>query len=211
MRMGMPLIKRCEECAGLFEEQTIKSGNTMGARSWTDGKMNAPMMPDIPWLVKCPHCRALLWLDEQPEARNLKWLKKKVRAGYIKPYLKLGIADYFKALEHRGLEANKERYLRMRAWWAGNDKRRDTEIMSTLSSREKANLKALEGFMDLSDLSDRLMAAEIKRELGQFDQALDLLMDVLGEDLAHVVIRIAELAREKDPYVRELESESVAG
>jgi hypothetical protein len=26
--------------------------------------MNAPMLPDNPKLVKCPHCRSLVWIDK---------------------------------------------------------------------------------------------------------------------------------------------------
>lgn len=209
MRMGKPIIKRCEVCAGLLEEQTIASCNTIGARNWTDGKPDAPMMPDIPWLVKCPHCRAMLWLDELQEVQGLNIHDTKTRAGYIKRYERPKVADYFKALKQGKLDASKERYLRMRAWWAGNDKRRDSGQMSRLSTQEEANLQALEAFMDLSDVEDRIMAAEIKRELGQFNAALDLLMDVPNKAQSQVVARITALAREQDSFVREVKREEV--
>jgi hypothetical protein len=31
-------------------QRTLASGNTIGARFWTDGKMEAPMLPDQPAL-----------------------------------------------------------------------------------------------------------------------------------------------------------------
>jgi len=43
------------------------SGNTFGATFWTDGKRDAPMLPDLPEFVKCPHCKLLLWINEQEE------------------------------------------------------------------------------------------------------------------------------------------------
>ena len=208
MRMGKPIIKRCEVCAGLLEEQTIASCNTIGARNWTDGKPDAPMMPDIPWQVKCPHCRAMLWLDELQEVRIRKrWWGTKTYN--IERYHRPVLSDYFKSLAQDNLGDEKIRYLRMRAWWAGNDKRRDSEQMSRLSTQEEANLQALEAFMDLSDVEDRIMAAEIKRELGQFNAALDLLMDVPNKAQSQVVARITELAREQDPFVREVKRKEV--
>jgi hypothetical protein len=55
MQFGTTIIKKCLECSGLIKEYTIMSGNTFGAIFWTDGKRDAPMLPDLPWLVKCPH------------------------------------------------------------------------------------------------------------------------------------------------------------
>jgi hypothetical protein len=42
----------------------ISSGNTHGAVLWTDGKMEAPMLPDEPWLLKSPDDDILFWTDE---------------------------------------------------------------------------------------------------------------------------------------------------
>jgi hypothetical protein len=39
-------------------------GNTIGAIYWTDGKREAKMLPNHPWLVKCPVCSRLFWVDE---------------------------------------------------------------------------------------------------------------------------------------------------
>ena len=61
---GPTTIKKCSECSGLIKENSILSGNTVGAKYWTDGKGYAPMLPDWFWLVKCPHCHNLLWINE---------------------------------------------------------------------------------------------------------------------------------------------------
>lgn len=73
MMPGPTAIRRCSACSKLIAERTIMSGNTFGARRWTDGKLNAPMLPEQPWLVKCPHCFALVWIDEQEEVSSV-WL-----------------------------------------------------------------------------------------------------------------------------------------
>jgi uncharacterized Zn finger protein len=57
---GPTVIYECSSCGKHIEQQTIVSGNTFGARFWTDGKVDAPMLPDEPWLVKCQHCGILV-------------------------------------------------------------------------------------------------------------------------------------------------------
>ena len=64
MLPGPTIVKKCSSCSKLITQNTIASGNTLEATFWTDGKQEAPMFPDQPWLVMCPHCHSLLWIDE---------------------------------------------------------------------------------------------------------------------------------------------------
>jgi hypothetical protein len=59
MLPGPNVIRQCNHCQKPFTEPTLMSGNTFGATFWTDGKQEAPMLPDMPWLVKCPHLRRI--------------------------------------------------------------------------------------------------------------------------------------------------------
>ncbi len=103
------------------------SGNTFGAAYWTDGKMDAPMLPDQPWLVKCPHCGALLWIDKL-EVVEKTWAGDDDREGdECRRYQLPNLQDYFTKLRKPRFGKEKERYLRVRAWWAGNDQRRRVE------------------------------------------------------------------------------------
>jgi len=67
MLPGPTIIRRCSACTKLIEQFTLNSGNTIGARFWTDGKRDAPMLPDELWLVKCQQSGALVWIDEQEQ------------------------------------------------------------------------------------------------------------------------------------------------
>ena len=73
MLPGPTLVKKCPSCEGLLQEETMASGNTIGATFWTDGKREAPMLPDFPWMVKCAHCGELLWVDELEQVDELRW------------------------------------------------------------------------------------------------------------------------------------------
>jgi len=161
---GKPIYKKCSQCSGVITVTQLNSGNTFGAKYWTDGKREAPMLPDSFWLVKCPHCKALLWIDEQEKTGRTSNTEK-----YIEPVLD----DYYKILNNDKPSKEKERYLRIRAWWKSNDKRRNSQNYLPLSLQDRDNLKEL--FELLLATKNYFMQTEIKRELGEFDAAKKIL------------------------------------
>lgn len=75
MQPGKSIVRACPSCGQEVIESTTLSGNTFGALFWTDGKCEAPMLPDMPWLVKCPGCEAPLWIDEATKLGEIDWPK----------------------------------------------------------------------------------------------------------------------------------------
>lgn len=65
MLPGPKIIRKCSKCKNLVQQETLMSGNTLGARYYTDGKMEAPMLPYLQYLIKCPHCNYLIWINKQ--------------------------------------------------------------------------------------------------------------------------------------------------
>ena len=61
------IVRECPHCrAHVVQEETV-SGNTIGAKYYTDGKREAKMLPDHPALVKCPMCSKFFWVEEASE------------------------------------------------------------------------------------------------------------------------------------------------
>ena len=77
MLPGPDMYKHCSSCHQLIIEETLMSGNTFGAIYWSDGKREAPMLPKTPWLITCPHCKALLWIDALEKQINISSSEKK--------------------------------------------------------------------------------------------------------------------------------------
>ena len=197
MTPGPTLIKECARCRGLIEETTIGSGNTCGAKFWSDGKMEAPMLPDHPWLVKCPYCGAFAWLDELKEAGRVEpYDDTPEEFKDARPYARLTLQDFHACLDGGGLAGDKEFYVRLHAWWTGNDARRKGKADKPLSAEEKKNLNALLPLADKTD-SGRLMKAEIHRELGEFDLAAHLLVGAFEEQLAQAAGLIRRLVEKR--------------
>ena len=208
MQFGPTIIKKCLECSGLIKEHTIMSGNTFGAIFWTDGKRDAPMLPDLPWLVKCPHCQSLIWIDEQEEIGEIEpYIDSGTYKG-AKSYSEPELQDYFAELKISNLGRKKELYLRRRAWWKGNDKRRGANIKQNLSDEERENLQALDKMLDPSDDNDRIMNAEIKRELGQFEGAEAILQEPFVNDFSQAISILKELIQRGEPFVAEMKFEN---
>lgn len=206
MMPGSTVIRRCSVCAKLIAQETIASGNTFGARFWTDGKRDAPMLPDQPWLVKCRHCRALVWIDEQEKVGEVEpWDSGDATFGDARPYITPSVRDYFAILEEGVSDNKKVTYLRRRAWWAGNDARRQGGDATPLSDVETANLHAFAALLDESDENDRIMKAEVMRELGEYEDATALLSKPFSDGLAQAVAIIKGLTAQRISFVREME------
>ncbi len=205
MTPGPTIIRKCSVCSKSIEQHTIGSGNTFGATFWTDGKQEAPMSPDQPWLVRCPHCQAPLWIDELEEIGEVEpWGDR--RGNFIDaiPY-ETPSFDYYVALLEKGIGSpEKERYVRLRLWWAGNDARRTSAKEIPISSREASNLTAFAEMLDEADANDLVMKAEVMRELGRFDDARSLLARSVDRRISQAVKIIKSLVVKGDRYVSEM-------
>jgi hypothetical protein len=135
---------------------TLASGNTIGARVWTDGKMIAPMLPSLPAVTKCEHCAQFFWINQArkigeiplwgPGKENIPadW-KDAQRVG------DLSEAEYLDALASGAAKnRDQELYLRIEAWRAGNDPQRFCEKEAPLirADASSKNLLVLGSMLD---------------------------------------------------------------
>ncbi len=202
MMPGPTIIKQCLECSQRIGEPTLCSGNTYGATYWTDGKCEALMLPMMPTIVKCPKCEAFLWLEDleaigehDPFASNI--------SEDFELYDELVREEYLAEANTKQQSLKREKYLRVSAWWMGNDERRQGSQDKPLSEVERENLIALADLCGETP-NDRVMKAEIFRELGDFPRAIDILGKIKDDDLMWVVKSIQALADHKVSMVHEL-------
>lgn len=193
---GPTIIRECPKCRVPIEQATMASGNTFGARFWSDGKMGAPMLPDYPWLVKCPKCKHLFWIDE---AKKLGDTRKGWKGqGKVTPHkLELPTVSDFYGVVPKTKDKQKQRYIRNHLWHCANDLYRDKAHGGkvSFSAQAKANMNALSGLMNEKDPGDRVLKAEIARELGQFDKCVKLLNYKFDKRCADTAAAIKMLAR----------------
>ena len=112
-------------------------------------------------------CGGLFWVDE---ARMVEFGFDAVKG---KPQVKApSEKEMLDFLAGPALPKDKEIYLRMRVWWAANDVWRWLPNPKPAFSKEHVkNLKALSALLDESKSDQRIIKAEIARELGDFESA----------------------------------------
>ena len=210
MMPGETIYRECPSCDGLLIERTLLSGNTFGARYWTDGKMDAPMLPQYPSLVRCAHCQTLLWLPEAREHRFETPPQMFQNVEGARDPISPTESDYLEAIDS-GLAPDTEReiYCRVHAWHCFNDTRRDEKNAterSELSDVAASNMKKLFVMLDRMQPDQRMLRAEIARELGRFPEALGLLQFDFGENYEATAARIHELAAQNKAGVAPVKS-----
>ncbi len=165
------------------------------------------MLPDEPWLRKSPSEGVMFWSDEcetigqidifsrdseKPEWVDLDYAEEPSEGDYIAAF-QSGF----------GSTAEKERYIRMRLWWRGNDRTRQGEI-TELSDAHRDNLQSFEVILSEEDDSQKLMKAEVLRHLSRFEEALRLLDSEFPKTYSHAVKRIRDLVFCSDDKVATL-------
>jgi len=199
--MPVFIVRECPQCrAHVVQEETL-SGNTIGAKFYTDCKREAKMLPDHPALVKCPKCSRLFWVEEAVEVDS------GFEAAEGKPkVLAPSEKELVAYLSSETLPKDKEIYLRMRAWWGANDVWRSVpNPKPAFSPQQVKNLKALSALLDESEPGKRILKAEIARELGNFEECLLLLSYQFEEGYDWAVGFIRKLAEEKVRAVKPFE------
>jgi len=114
----------------------------------------------------------------------------------------------YEELADSGLRPDREIYVRTYLWHGWNSHRRrriENKPCLPLSVKEIANLESLYDLLDSDYWKTCLTKAEIKRELSQFDEAVELTDDLLIGDDEEVnraaVMQIRKLAIKRDPFV----------
>jgi len=95
----------------------------------------------------------------------------------------------------------KERYLRVRFWWAVNDLVRENakaQIPAEYLEKLHENLARLSDLLDEKKPDERIMKTEIARETGNFAQAMRLIENVPPE-YDRVVNPIIVLSKKTEP------------
>lgn len=182
---GSDYIYECPQCSTLLKRASINSGNTFGAQFYSDGKMEAPMLPEFPSLTKCYNCDTILFI---PELKSIgtcdPWDENCPEEWQKVPYVTfLEVDDLFRFLDLPMItdDPQKELYVRTNIWRTFNDRvRAQKELFQHEQDAQKweDNCHSLLKLFDANNQNHQLIAAEVYRNLGQFDEALKILKKI---------------------------------
>jgi hypothetical protein len=205
MTPGPTLILQLPHCKHRIKYPTTASGNTVGARRWSDGKLEAPMMPNEPLLCKCPTDGKLFWVHDTEIVAEWEFYKETeihTEWAQLETVSEPSEEDFWAAIGTE-LSNTPERlhYIRVALWWAGNDHIRNRR-RKELSAEHLANLTEFEKMLSSDDDDQSILwRAEALRELSRFDESLELLTsDVSAREKRNADI-IRNLAQKQYPIV----------
>ena len=210
MLPGPKLIKECPSCQGHIIETTMASGNTFGALFWPDGKIDAPMMPNYPAYVGCPHCKGSFWIEDAELVKSLGWDKiielpdsilDMTQNKYPIPYKDPTKTIYLQGLKDTSLTKNKEIYLRSNLMRLYNDINRDQKVQTPATEAQIDNWKKLLEILGNEPTADKLLKGEIYREMGEFDKAEATLKGEFDEDYLQSLDILDKLIKARDSRV----------
>lgn len=195
------LVVKCPHCGGEKELLQLMSGNTIGAKQWSDSKQIYPMMPRISPVQKCLECgRYYLWSRLSNEDVH-------VGDDYSFETGWLSFEQAMEASQDIDSPSNEElRVLAIITVWAYNDIVRNGEDPSELQrtmfvdyvSKVLSNHDVFAG--------DLILLSELYREIGNFDKCISILDTfVPGNDFEKSIISsIVEKAKGRDDKVFEI-------
>lgn len=201
---GPRIILECPGCKRAVRELTIGSGNTFGAQWWTDGFCDAPGLPLLPELVKCPYCQTLFWCADVKKLAEIPfWGLDDGKWEEAKSVLDPKEADYLTVANAKGISRDHQLYARKRAWWLANDAVRwRPKGKADWTPARRENLEKLGALLGEKEENNVVLKAEIARELGQFETCAKLLARKFKEkDSAQSAVFLRKLAKEQNSKV----------
>jgi hypothetical protein len=217
MMFADPLRLACPRCDATVYQRQLWSGNTLGARYYSDRKREAPMLPTFPSFSKCPKCGELFWVRDLKPTKDVDAPKYGPSESYLDM---LDLEDTVRFLEEKNDTGDSELKVRTQLLQLYNDRvryrvdqrtRAENEAVLWKSDADKERWrKNLERVGELTKEiapDDATFGAEIARELGRFDEAVAILDaagktgDPEGDYEARVVAKIREKCAASDPFV----------
>ena len=176
---GNPQILTCPHCGGKKEVMSLVSGNTCGAEYWSDNKQIAPMLPEISYVQKCPHCgKYYIKARQKVEYAQERWCSE--RGILTFPEMK----EAYKQLCEEGLQNEREeKVLRTMLHHAFNDYYYRSNDAPQNIIDEDSRLFRDNGIWLIENLiTDNLLKAEFYREIGEMEKAQTFLDTVNAEN-----------------------------
>lgn len=187
---GNPRILVCPFCGKEKEIMSLISGNTFGAELWSDNKQIAPMLPEISYVQKCPHC-GKYYITGRQEVKYAKDGYSFEKGLLTYPEMK----EAFAQISEEGFLNEKEEInVRMMLHHAYNDYYYRTDEKKVISEEDKTLFHENGLWLINNLITDSVMKAEFYREIGEIDTAKSILDSITVEDefLKRIVTGIKE-------------------
>ena len=190
MMPGNPQILICPFCGTEKQIMSLISGNTFGAELWSDNKQIAPMLPEISYVQKCPHC-GKYYITGRQEVKYAKDGYSFEKGLLTYPEMK---EAFTQSSEEGFLNEKEEINVRMMLHHAYNDYYYRTDEKKVISEEDKTLFHENGLWLINNLITDSVMKAEFYREIGEIETAKNIIDSITVEDefLKRIVTGIKE-------------------
>ncbi len=211
------VILKCPNCSHLLEVIELQSFHLFKPEMFSDGKIDSTsLIPDVSEILICTKCNTDFWRedaiclnpdqDSDPGA-----LPANQPSGLFLSFnsdLRLSISKYYNKLLSRGFADtyDKEVYLRTLLWHGLNDitrykSRASKGVIAEQEGLLRDNLNKLISVYKPRYPEEVLLLAEMHRELGEFDEAINILGKVNRDECLSAYKQILGACKKKSVSV----------
>lgn len=191
---GPPVIYECPFCGAKKELMSLLSGNMVNTRCWSDNKVESPMLPRLSYVQKCPQCGKYYLLARQKAIHKEKGIGFTLERGILSfPEM----VEAFKQLNSEGMNEIEEANVRLLVLHSYNDYFY-RELTDDQPTEEDKQINRTNIYWLIENWAqDEILKAELYREAGDLDKAIEILSDIDVSDKTRRRIRKKILRRAK--------------
>lgn len=211
---GPDIIYECPKCKKLLRRGSLASGNTFGARIYSDGKRISPMLPEFPIITKCPQCEKIFWIKdarkigERYYGNLYQGIQSEEKLKTAEDMRFLTIDEYNTALkENIYSTTDEELYIRLKIWRMFNDRVRNGEYQFTSENDMylwMENVIRLPDILDVNNETHKIIMAELYRNYGDFENCLKMIRSIESEENKWLIKEFERECKNKNTKVFEL-------
>lgn len=162
-------ILTCPYCGSKKEVMDLMSGDTFNQTIWSDNKTITPMLPRVSFVQKCPHCGKYYLLTRQIPENSNTYSYEQGELNYKE------IKEAWSVLKDTEDLTEKEKLnILIMQVWAFNDEYTRHQKSDIPTKEHNYITDIINQLLEL-DMVDDLLKAELLRENGKFDEAIELL------------------------------------
>jgi hypothetical protein len=186
MLPGPIYIYKCPNCGQLIKNNSLRSGNTLRSKLYSDGIIISPMLPEYPNFVRCKKCHYFYWLNKAEVVGTYSWGEEQNPDWVDVEFAKFPtIDDYIEAIElNMAPTRDAELSFRRNILWAFNDRvRNGKDLFANDGDQVKwiSNTERFIEILDVEDVNEKILLAEVYRSQGEFEKCMDLLNSLDAE------------------------------
>ena len=187
-------IVKCPFCGERKELLNLASGNTFGAKHWSDQKMIAPMLPRVSPVQKCPKCGKYYLEYKQPYKEGDDWSSERGELSYQQ-----WKEAYEQLKADKSIKRDDMQIIRHHLIMAFNDEYYRNSDTPAPAREETFFIEIINDYIASNKWNSQnmLFKAELYREAGEMKKCEEVLSQISTKSLKEFELKIYDMIKTK--------------